>query len=233
MFGKHFEEAEATVLFIAMDTHTKEWHNSAAEPRELFEVILDVRPHNGQLFRTSIKEHFNPYHSPNVGDVVKVQYDPKSKEVKITTKGDIRYDQHAKELARQAQHDQILAAPAGTPLYSTGGQPGYPTGGQAGGEDEELAELVRLELEEYRQRCNELQLNGSDGSATVLHIDEVGAAVPPLVCYAVDVEIRPLLGGARFTRTVAAWVDPRTHPIVVGSTVQVKYSQDTSRAIIL
>ena len=225
MFGKHFEEAEAKVLFIELD-HIKAWRNTSAEPSELFEVILEVRTRDGQLFRTNIKEHFNPYHSPSVGDIVKVQYDPKSKAVKVITKGDARYDLRARKEAQRARHDEILAAPAGTPLPSTGGYPGS--------DDDDLAELVRMELEEYQQQRNMLMQNGADGSGLILHCDAVGAAVPPLVCYAVDVEIRPLLGGAPFTCSLPAWVDPYTHPIVVGSTVQVKYDpHDTSRAIIL
>jgi len=225
MFGKHLEEAEAKVLFIEL-VRIKAWRNTAAEPSELFEVILEVRTRDGQLFRTNIKEHFNPYHSPGVGDIVKVQYDPKSKAVKVITKGDARYDRHAREQARRARHDEILAAPAGTPLPSTGGP--------SGSEDDDLAELVRMELEEYQQRRRMLMQNGADGTALILRCNKTGAAVPPLVCYAVDVEIRPLLGSAPFTCSLPAWIDPHTHPIVVGSTVQVKYDpQDTARAILL
>jgi hypothetical protein len=71
MFGKHFEAAEATVVFIEMRSH--------GLPKSLYELILDVRTQDGQTFRTSIKEHFVPFLDPSVGDVVKVQYDPMQK----------------------------------------------------------------------------------------------------------------------------------------------------------
>ena len=110
MFDKHLEAAEATVLFVKMlDAYT----NTGWQP---YEFILEVRTQSGQPFRTTVKEHFVLFNNPEVGDVVKVQYDPKSKKVKLDTKGDIRYDAHAKELARKAQHDAILSAPAGTPV---------------------------------------------------------------------------------------------------------------------
>ena len=211
MFGKHFEAAEATVVFIEMRSH--------GLPKSLYELILDVRTQDGQMFRTSIKEHFVPFLDPSVGDVVKVQYDPKSKVVKVDIKGDSRYDQHAKELARKAEHDALLAASAGTSLPQTMTHD---------------AEVSRLQLEEHNKLRNELLLSSSEGTATVLSIQEMGEAVPPLVGYVVEVEVRPLFGGAPFTVELDAWLDLRTNPIAAGSTVQVRYDpQDTSRIILL
>jgi hypothetical protein len=110
MFGKHFEAAEATVLFVEI---LNSFTNTEWQP---YQFILEVRTQSGQTLRTTVKEHFVLFNHPEVGDVVKVQYDPKSQQVKLDTKGDIRYDVHAKELARKAQRDAILSAPAGTPL---------------------------------------------------------------------------------------------------------------------
>ena len=84
MFGKHFEAAEATVLFAQYHS-TNTFLNY-----RIYEVILEVRTRDGQTFRTDIKQHF--FRIPTVGDVVKVEYDPKSKQVKVVTKGDARYD---------------------------------------------------------------------------------------------------------------------------------------------
>lgn len=200
MFGKHFETAEATVVFIEMRSH--------GLPKSLYELILDVRTQDGQMFRTSIKEHFTPFLDPSVGDVVKVQYDSKNKVVKVDIKGDPRYDQHAKDLASKAEHDAILAAPAGAPLPQT------------------LAhdvEVSRLQLEEHNQLRKELLLSSSEGTATILSIQEMGEAVPPLIGYVVEVEVRPRFGGASFTCEMDAWLDLRTNPIAPGSTVQVRY----------
>jgi hypothetical protein len=211
MFGKHFEAAEATVVFIEMRSH--------GLPKSLYELILDVRTQDGQMFRTSIKEHFVPFLDPSVGDVVKVQYDPKSKVVKVDIKGDTRYDQHAKDLARNAEHDAILAAPAGTPLPQTMAHD---------------AEVSRLQLEEHNKLRNDLLLSSSEGTATVLSIQEMGEAVPPLVGYVVEVEVRPRFGGAPFTCEMDAWLDLRKNPIAPGSTVQVRYDpQNFFRIIIL
>jgi len=130
------------------------------------------------------------------------------------------------EKNRKAQHDQMLAASGGTSLP-------YQTPAQANTEDPELAELSRLELEEHKILRDELLFTGSEGSATVLSIFEMGTAVPPLVGYLIDVEVKPVMGGPRFTRSLADWLDPRTNRIVAGSTVQVRYDpQDTSRIII-
>ena len=200
MFGKHFEAAEATVLFIEMRSH--------GLPKSLYELILEVRTQNGQPFRTNIKEHFTSFLEPTVGDVVKVQYDPKSKEVKVDIKGDARYDQHAKDRARKAEYDALLAAPAGTPLPQTLAYD---------------AEVSRFTLEAHKKLRNELLLSSSEGTATVLSIQEMGQAVPPLVGYVVEVEVRPRLGGVPFTVELDAWLDLRTHPIAAGSTVQVRY----------
>src|SRR5437588_871835 len=86
MFGKHVEAAEATILFV-------KYHSSGSifvkDPRDrsaTFEVILEVRTQDGQPFRTEIQQFFE--REPHVGDVVRVQYDPKSKQVKVVTKGD-------------------------------------------------------------------------------------------------------------------------------------------------
>src|SRR5690348_18252495 len=115
MFGKHFEAAEATILFAQYHS-TNTFLNY-----RIYEVILEVRTQDGQTFRTNMKQHF--FRIPTVGDVVKVEYDPKSKQVKVVTKGDARYDEeaflHAADLANKTEHDAILAAPAGTPLPQT------------------------------------------------------------------------------------------------------------------
>ena len=210
MFGKHFEAAEATVVFIEMRSH--------GLPKSLYELILDVRTQDGQMFRTSIKEHFVPFLDPSVGDVVKVQYDPKSKVVKVDIKGDSRYDQHAKDRARKAEHDALLTAPAGTPLPQTLAYD---------------ADVSRLQLEEHQKLRNKLLLSGVEGTATVLSIQEMGEAVPPLVGYVVKVEVRPRLGGAPFTMEMDAWFDLKTHPIAPGSTVEVRYDPQNFFDIIL
>lgn len=222
MFGKHFEVAEATVLF-------SEFRNGGSG-YATFEVILDVRTQDGQTFRTSIKQVFLTYLQPRVGDVVKVQYAPKSKKVKIITKGDARYDLHIAARTSKAKHDAILTAPAGTPLPGVS-WPQIPD--RASLREKERTENARLELEEQKKLRDELLLSGSEGMATVLRIWERGAAVPPLVRYVLKVEVRPGSSDAPFTRSLRTFLDPKTHTIAAGSTVPVRYDpQDTSRIIL-
>lgn len=191
MFGKHLEAAEATVVFSEMRRHT------------LYELTLDVRTQDGQMFRTRIKEHFvPPLVVPSVGDVVKVQYDPKSKEVKVDLKGAARDDQHSKDLASPQ-----------TQAYDI--------------------EVSRFTLEAHNELRNTLQRRGSEGTATILSIQEMGQAVPPLVGYVVEVEVRPHSGGAPFTMEMDAWLDLRTNPIGPGSTVQVRYDPQNFFDIII
>lgn len=230
MFGKHFEAAEATILFVTYHSggyHGEgDWRNSA-DGYATFEVILEVRTQDGQTFRTDIKEYFSL--RPRVGDVVKVDYDPKSKKVKVVTKGDARYDVrafvHAADLADKAKRDALLSAPAGTPLPQTFDRVNL--------REKERTEDTRVELEEQKKLRDELLLNGSEGTATILRIWELGAAVPPLARYVLKVEVRPLLGGAPFTCSLRTFLDPRTTPIAAGSTLPVRYDpQDTSRIIL-
>ncbi len=219
MFGKHFEAAEATVLFVEM---LNAFTNTGWQP---YQFILEVRTQSGQTFRTTMKEHFVLFNNPEVGDVVKVQYDPKSQQVKLDTKGDIRYDVHAKELAKKAQYDAILSAPAGTPLSRAAVQPVQM--------DEEMLQLVQCELAQHNELHNELLRSGSEGTATILSVNEMGFSVPPLVAYLVDVQVKPVFGGASFTCSLAAWIDPRQRTIAPGNSVQVRYDpQNTSRIII-
>lgn len=214
MFGKHLEAAEATILFAQYHS-TNTFLNA-----QIYEVILEVRTQDGQTFRTDMKQHFSRL--PHVGDVVKVEYDPKSKKVKVVTKGDARYDVeafvHAADLANKATHDAILSAPAGTPLPQTLAYD---------------AEVSRLQLEEHTKLRNALLRSGSEGTATVLSIQEMGQAVPPLVGYVVEVEVRPNFGGASFSMEMDAWLDLRARPIAPGSTVQVRYDPQNFFDIII
>ncbi len=84
MFGKHFEAAEATILFIKYHSggyHGEGDRRNSGDGYATYEVILEVRTRDGQTFRTDIKQYFSL--RPRVGDVVKVKYDPKSKKVKV------------------------------------------------------------------------------------------------------------------------------------------------------
>lgn len=105
MFGKHLEPAEATVLFVELSSS-----------HHIYEFILDVRTASGKVFRVDKKQEFIPFTHPEVGDVVKVKYNPKNMKVEFDLKGDIRYDARAREAAARARRDAILSSQPGTPL---------------------------------------------------------------------------------------------------------------------
>lgn len=123
-----------------------------------------------------------------------------------------------KDPARKTEHDGMLAASAGTPLPQTTAYD---------------AEVSRFTLEEHNKLRSELLRSGTEGIATVLSIQEMGQAVPPLVGYVVEVEVRPSFGGAPFTMEMDAWLDLRTNPIAPGSTVQVRYDPQNFFDIII
>jgi hypothetical protein len=117
MFGHH-ESAQATVLY-AQDI-TGNWEDVH---HEKIEFVLEVHPPNGQAFRAKATHHFIRFtHYPQVGDVVNVRYHPKSQEVELDLKDDVRYGvkrlkqlEQAERQAAQARRDALLAAPPETP----------------------------------------------------------------------------------------------------------------------
>ena len=117
MFGHH-EPAQATVLY-AQDI-TGNWEDMY---HIKMEFVLEVHPPNGQAFRAKATHHFIRFtHYPQVGDVVNVKYHPKSREVELDLKDDIRYgekglkhQQQAERQAAQARRDALLEAPPETP----------------------------------------------------------------------------------------------------------------------
>jgi hypothetical protein len=117
MFGHH-ESAQATVLYAQDVTGT--WEDVHYEK---IEFVLEVHPSNGEAFRAKATHHFIRFtHYPQVGNVVNVKYHPKSREVELDLKDDIRYGvkrlKHQEQVEReaaQARRDALLAAPPETP----------------------------------------------------------------------------------------------------------------------
>jgi hypothetical protein len=120
MFGHH-ELIEATVLY-AQDV-TSNWSNV---DNKKIEFVLEVHPPNGQAFRAKATHHFLRFtHYPQVGDVVNVKYYPKSQDVELDLKDDVRYgvkrlkqQEHDERQAAQARRDALLAAPPETPHHT-------------------------------------------------------------------------------------------------------------------
>jgi len=126
MFGHH-EAAQATVLYAQDVSGT--WEDAH---HVKIEFVLEVHPPNGQTFRAKTTHHFITFtHYPQVGDVVNVKYHPKSQEVELDLKDDLRYGvkrlKHQEQVERQAaqvKRDALLSATPGThvaPATSMGG----------------------------------------------------------------------------------------------------------------
>ena len=144
MFGHH-EPAQATVLF-AQDV-SGAWEDVS---HVKIEFVLEVHPPNGQTFRAQATHHFIKFtHYPQVGDVIKVKYHPKNREVVLDLQDDVRYgvkrlkqQEQAERKAGQARRDALLSAPPGTAFQA----------GAAGMSnlDPELQALMDLEEAERR-----------------------------------------------------------------------------------
>lgn len=87
--------------------------------------IIEVHPEGAAPFRVEAKAWVGWLTRPQVGDTVNVLWKPGSHDVEIVIKGDIRYDDglraERQDQADAAQREQILSAPAGTPIPATPG----------------------------------------------------------------------------------------------------------------
>lgn len=168
MFGRHkgWEDGEAVVVSADNSSYTSwkvgQWSYCK------YDLVLDVRPAAGPMFRAAAAERFPTLFGPTAGDWVRVRFDPATHEVDVRTDDDPRWHPEARaQLLQQARADQRardLAAPPGTPA---GKVPGFapppsrtPTDAQrqaylaemAKGLDPELAALMQADEEERKPR---------------------------------------------------------------------------------
>ena len=177
MFGKH-ESAQAKVLYAEMVFgHWEEEHHTN------YEFVLEVHPPTGQAFRAKTRHHFLTFTPhPEVGDVVNVKYDPKSLEVELDLKDDIRYGekglhhkQQAERQAEQARRDALLAAPPGTPISpaSSAGAAGMASS------DPELELLMEMEESERQSKQASAQQWAAPGAQMPAGFPGMAAPVNP------------------------------------------------------
>lgn len=120
MFDKKLQ-AEAQILadegpghVIDTDMHGVEWDHH--------KYILEVRPAGEASFRTETKAKVPIFHAPQVGDVVKVSYDPKNHKTEIHIEGDPRYDPKIIRANRKQQRTaEAQALLSGAPLSAVSG----------------------------------------------------------------------------------------------------------------
>jgi hypothetical protein len=83
----------------------------------LHEFVVEVRPADGQAFRTTIKEHAGKILPPGVGDVVRVEIDSKNREVRFDADDPKLNVDAVLRSQRQAERDRFdreLEQPPGT-----------------------------------------------------------------------------------------------------------------------
>jgi hypothetical protein len=117
LFETYDQAAQATVLSGKLSNFRAPSTNVSVK----YEFVLDVRPEQGEPFRTTITQRLPRMVSvPQAGDVVNVKYNARTKKAKLELEGDIRYDLNmlvqAQRVDAQKRQEAIDATPAGTPL---------------------------------------------------------------------------------------------------------------------
>lgn len=255
MFSWHHELAQATVLYTG--DITSDWGDQAYDKME---YVLEVHTPTGQVFRAKATHRFIRFtHTPQVGDVVKVKYDPRSQKVELELRDDLRYGvkhmRYVEQMEHQAgrnQRDALLAAPPGTPLPSAG----RPGGAGIHSLDAELLELMALEEAERQQSTagtswpaqqqvapglaeeqrlrQELMYSGLSGRAQLMQKRQAGAPSQQFVPFFVTVQVHPDMPGQPFECSFMAWVDTSKGYLQEGYVLPVRYDpQNTARIVFI
>src|SRR5713226_7699065 len=115
LFDQYSETAQATVLGAKL----LNYRATGEHARPKYEFLLEVKPAQGEPFRTTTQQHLPPMtRTPLVGETVNVKYNPKNHKVQLEFKGDVRYDLNmlvkAQQEAEQKRQEAILSSPPGT-----------------------------------------------------------------------------------------------------------------------
>jgi hypothetical protein len=103
---KHGARAQATV--VDAQQHPK----IATNDYRKYDFVIDVHPSGEPAFRTEVQETFVVMGlKPEVGDVVKVIFDPSSRRAMFDLDGDPRYDLKARKAQERARREQLLREP--------------------------------------------------------------------------------------------------------------------------
>ena len=106
---KHGLSANATVV------HAQQHPKVTTNDYRKYDFVVDVRPDGEAAFRTEIQETFTVGGlKPAEGEVVKVLYDPKSKQALFDLEGDPRYDLKAMRAAQEEERQRLLREPPGS-----------------------------------------------------------------------------------------------------------------------
>jgi hypothetical protein len=116
MFRRGWREADATVI-VARNFVSTAADIAGLDSRS--ELVIEVHPENGEPFRAEAKISYLGINlkqrrmtPPEVGDTIRVEYDPKSHDVKVLF--DEAHDRKAREKEKDSSFKAVLDAPVGS-----------------------------------------------------------------------------------------------------------------------
>jgi hypothetical protein len=114
-------------------------------------IILDVHTSEGKLVRVAFKQQLGERRllTPEAGDVVAVDWDPKRGSAHLALKGDARYDMALRERQQKDAFNAEANAPAGTP-----------------------PEAQDKRVEELRAQVEDLKRKAESGALTKAEVEE-------------------------------------------------------------
>jgi hypothetical protein len=138
-FNRMTQTGKAKVVTIELSRHGLTHSDSRGRSTTRFDIVLDVYPDGGNVFRAETHHQFSPARFPDPGVELAVRCNPDKKKVEIDLSDDARYNPKIfrKENDRRFKedHDRVLGEAPGTPPPD-------------GSDDPELAELMGLEAQE-------------------------------------------------------------------------------------
>jgi len=161
VFGRGWEEAEATVVAVKDLTNWSGDPDSASTQSRPHEYVVDVRPASQPPFRAKFRDPYVRGHMdhPGEGQVINVLCQPKSQKVKLIT-DEWKYSSGKGKDEKQAEDERFDAAEHGSP-----GQPAAPSpeGSAADqltklGERHERGELTDAEYEAEMEKVWDREL---------------------------------------------------------------------------
>jgi hypothetical protein len=103
---KNGQQGRGTVV------HAQQRKKVATNDFRKYDFVVDVHPDGGEAFRTEIEDTFTVGGlKPGEGDVVKVIFDPGSKQAIFDLEGDPRYDLKALRSQQDSERERLLHEP--------------------------------------------------------------------------------------------------------------------------
>ncbi|MHB8463411.1 MAG: hypothetical protein ACYDH6_15870 [Acidimicrobiales bacterium] len=245
MFGGKKVAAEATVL-SAGDTVGRMVTTTSTGTKMKYEYIVEVRPADGEPFRTKVQAHFYVGARPQAGETLRVRYNPKNQETEFDLDGDERYDAKAKRhaleanlAATKAARDQALLSGAGTAGAAVSGIAGLPQGtsdllarlGAVTGADLAGSVAFAQHLKATQALAASLAGSSSSGEATITAVTTIASMGAAMSEVQITAQVQPETGDP-FEASFPVFLLPTQPPLEVGGKVPVIFDPaDHSRIL--